>query len=272
MVLKKIWSQSWLALLLVAILWIVTATSSSLYFPPLSEVLTNLKDQLVHGSLRHDLVYSLKNLLVGLGFATVVGVFFGLIIGERPRLRIATGPVLDFLRATPYVALVPVILLTLGLNAGPRIFLIAFGCVWAILLNTIAGVQGITPAVIETSRSFRIPWLLRLRRVVIPGAMPQIFAGLRVALSVGIVLMVISELYGSTEGLGFFILTSGSNFLVVDTWSGTLLIGLLGYALSMVLVVIEHVTLRWHRQQPARVKRPKANGTTTSQLVSSTKV
>jgi ABC-type nitrate/sulfonate/bicarbonate transport system permease component len=148
------------------------------------------------------------------------------------------------------VAFVPVIILTLGIGAAPKIFLIFLGSLWPILLNTISGVEGINPAILETARSYRIPWRLRLRRVILPGATPQIVAGVRVALSVAVVLMVVSEIYGSPVGLGNFILQSGSSFQVTDTWGGTILIGLLGYALSVLLLAVEHLLLGWYYQRP----------------------
>jgi ABC-type nitrate/sulfonate/bicarbonate transport system permease component len=244
--------QLWLPVLVVVALFVVTARSTNFYFPPFARMLGAMGDGLIHGELRQDLWFSLKNILLGLALAIAVGVLAGLVIGERPALRQATAPLLDFARATPTIAFVPVIILTLGIGAAPKVFLIFLGSVWPILLNTISGVESINPAVLETARSYRIPWWLRLRRVVLPGALPQIFAGIRVALSVAVVLMVVSEIYGSPIGLGNFILQSGSSFAVADTWGGTILIGLLGYALSVVLLVFEYALLGWYHQRAPR--------------------
>jgi ABC-type nitrate/sulfonate/bicarbonate transport system permease component len=247
--------QLWLPIVVVAALVLLTARSTNFYFPPFTQMISSMVDGLVHGELVADLWFSLKNILAGLALAIVAGVLFGLVIGERPALRRATAPLLDFARATPTIAFVPVIILTLGIGAAPKIFLIFLGCVWPILLNTISGVESINPAVLETARSYRIPWWLRLRRVVLMGALPQIFAGIRVALSVAVVLMVVSEIYGSPIGLGNFILQSGSNFAVADTWAGTILIGILGYALSVVLLVGEWALLGWYHQRAPRSTR-----------------
>jgi ABC-type nitrate/sulfonate/bicarbonate transport system permease component len=252
---ESLLKQLWLPVLVVAVLWIVSAGSTSFYFPPLSQMLSTLWTELAHGGLVSDLVFSLRNIVFGLALAIVVGVAAGLVIGEIKLLRQAVTPLLDFARATPTVALVPVIILTLGIGAGPKVFLIFLGSVWPILLNTISGVQGISPAVHETAHSYRIPWRLRLLKAVLPGALPQIFAGIRIALSVAVVLMVVSEIYGSPIGLGNFILQSGSSFKVKDTWAGTILIGILGYALSVLLLVCEHLLLGWYYQRPPRTRR-----------------
>jgi ABC-type nitrate/sulfonate/bicarbonate transport system permease component len=102
---------------------------------------------------------------------------------------------------------------------------------------------------------------LRLLKVVLPGALPQIFAGIRVALSVSVVLMVVSEIYGSPIGLGYFILESGTNFQVKDTWAGTILIGILGYALSALLLGCEYLLLGWYYQRQPRARRSARPGT-----------
>jgi sulfonate transport system permease protein len=251
-------TQLWLPILVVVILWFWSANSTSFYFPPLHDMLSAMWTGLTKGELKSDLVYSVKNMLAGLAIAIVVGTLFGLIIGEREKLRRALAPLLDFARATPTIAFVPVIILTFGIGAAPKIFLIFLGSLWPILLNTISGVAGINPAIHETARSYRIPFHLRLFKVTLPGAMPQIFAGIRVALQVAIVLMVVSEIYGSPIGLGNFILQSGSSFRVADTWGGTILIGILGYVFSVVFLLFEHLTLGWHFRRPPRARRRTA--------------
>lgn len=249
--------QLWLPVLCAAVLLVATAGSTSFYFPPATDVLATLWRELAHDGLVDDLLFSLRNIVAGLAAATVVGVGAGLVIGETKLLRQATAPLLDFARATPTVAFVPVIILTLGIGSGPKIFLIALGSVWPILLNTISGVHGINPAVHESARSYRVPLRLRLTKVVLPGALPQIFAGIRVALSIAVVLMVVSEIYGSPIGLGNFILQSGSSFAVPETWAGTVLIGILGYGLSVLLLVAEYALLGWYHQRPPRTRRTK---------------
>jgi ABC-type nitrate/sulfonate/bicarbonate transport system permease component len=254
---KPILRQLWLPALVFLVLLLSTAGSTSFYFPPLTDVLAALWRELLHGGLFGDLLFSLRNILCGLALATAVGMGAGLVIGEIRTLRLATGPLLDFARATPTVGFVPVIILTLGIGSGPKIFLIFLGSVWPILLNTISGVQAISAAVHETARGYRIPWPLRLRRVILPGALPQILAGIRIALSVAVVLMVVSEIYGSPVGLGNFILQSGSSFHVAETWAGTILIGILGYGLSVLLLLVEHRVLGWYHQRAPRVRSPR---------------
>jgi ABC-type nitrate/sulfonate/bicarbonate transport system permease component len=244
--------QLWMPALAIVALFVFSAGSTSFYFPAFSDVLVALKDAFVNGNLTSDLIFSMKNLVAGLAVAIVVGVLVGTVIAETEWLRVGSQGVLDFVRATPMVSFTPVIILTLGIGAAPKIFLIALGAFWPILLNTIAGVHGISPAVRESARAYRVGPLLRIRKVLLPGAAPQILAGIRISLAVAIVMMIVSEIYGSPHGLGYFILTSGSSFHVADTWAGTLLIGVLGYVLTLLLMGVERLTLGWYVQRAPR--------------------
>ncbi|MFT4286877.1 ABC transporter permease [Nocardioides sp.] len=247
-----------LPVVLVVVVWVITADSGSIYFPPLSEVLGALGSGVVEGSLLSDLGYSMRNLILGLALASLGGGLLGMVIGIHAHTREVLMPLLAFLRAMPHAAFVPAVILTLGIGAAPKILLIAFSTCWPVLLNTINGVRGIHPAVMETAAVYRIPWHLQLLKVVMPGALPQFLAGLRISVSVGLVIVVISELYGSAEGIGYFILRSSQNFAVVDTWAGTVLIGIVGYLLSLLLLLVEHALLGWYEQRAPRSRPSRA--------------
>ncbi len=198
-----------------------------------------------------DVVPSLERLASGYTLAVVFGVALGVLIGSSRAARSAAGPWVEFLRAIPPPALVPFAILTFGIGSQFKVFVIAIGCVWPVLLNTIDGVRGIEPVLLETTAAFRIGRLDRLRHVVLPAASPRIFAGMRSALSLSLILMVISEMQASTDGIGFFVLQSQRSFAIPDMWSGILLLGLLGYASNAVFVVVERRVLRWHRTAQA---------------------
>ncbi len=116
-----------------------------------------------------------------------------------------------------------------------------------ILLNTIDGVRGIDPTLVETARSYGMRSLERIRRVVLPAALPQIFAGMRTSLSLAVIIMVLTEYFSSTSGVGYVLLISKNTFQLVPMWAAILLIGLLGYLLNVLLLLFERRVLRWHR-------------------------
>jgi ABC-type nitrate/sulfonate/bicarbonate transport system permease component len=125
--------------------------------------------------------------------------------------------------------------------------LIAVGVFPPILLNTIDGVRSIDPLYLDTAQAYRISRTRRLTHVVLPAAAPKIFAGLRISLSIAVILMVISELIAATNGVGFRILQAQRQFKMVDLWAGLVVLGAMGAGLNAVLALIERRILRWRR-------------------------
>jgi ABC-type nitrate/sulfonate/bicarbonate transport system permease component len=174
-------------------------------------------------------------------------VAIGIPLGLSPLLRRAMSPIVEFLRAIPPPALLPFAIVVLGVGNSGKVFLIAFVCLWPVLLNTIDGVMGIDPTLRETARSYGVSGRDRLLRIVLPAASPQIFAGMRTSLSLALILMVISEMVASTNGIGFFVLQSQRSFAIPEMWAGILLLGLLGYTLNLIFLLAERRVLAWHR-------------------------
>ncbi|MEC7763647.1 MAG: ABC transporter permease [Pseudomonadota bacterium] len=252
--LRNILAEAWLPVSLVALWWLVSAGSTSLYFPPLAEIVAVGWRDFTVGPLVDYAAFSLTNLAAGLAIAIFVGVVAGVILGSYAPLRDAVNPYLQFIRSVPQVALVPLIIGALGIGALPKIWSISFACVWPILLNTIDGVKGIDPALGDFSKSYRLSRRTHFLDMVLPAALPQIVPGVRTALAIGVIVMVVSEIYGADSGLGYYILQSGRNFAVAETWAGTIIVGLLGYLLSRLFEVFEHFALKWHRESSAEAR------------------
>jgi ABC-type nitrate/sulfonate/bicarbonate transport system permease component len=149
--------------------------------------------------------------------------------------------------AIPPPALLPAAIVAIGVGDSMKVFLIAFVCLWPILLNAIDGAAGLDPTLDDTMRAYRIGRPDQLLHVVIPAAGPQIFAGVRLAVSLALIMMVISEMVASTNGIGHFILYSQRTFAIPEMWSGILLLGILGYTLNALVAGAERRMLRWHR-------------------------
>ncbi len=224
-----------------------SASSDTFYFPPLTDIFEKFQETWLFDRVSSDVLPSLQRLAIGYVISVVVAVAVGIPLGLSPVLRRATSPIVEFLRAIPPPALLPFAIVVLGVGNAGKIFLIAFVCVWPVLLNTIDGVTGIDPTMRETARSYGITGRDRLQRIILPAASPQIFAGMRTSLSLALILMVISEMVASTNGIGFFVLQSQRSFAIPEMWSGILLLGLLGYLLNVAFVLIERRVLAWHR-------------------------
>jgi ABC-type nitrate/sulfonate/bicarbonate transport system permease component len=234
-------------ILLLAIWAVWSSGSETYYFPPLTDIFETFADTWLFERVGSDVVPSLTRLFLGYGIACVVAIGLGLALGLSRPLRLAVDPIVQFLRAIPPPALLPFGILVLGVGTSMKVFIIAFVCVWPVLLNTIDGVGGVDPVLRETSRVYAIGRRDQILRVLLPAAAPQIFAGMRTSLSLALILMVISEMVASENGIGYFVLQSQRSFAIAEMWSGIILLGILGYVLNAVFLLVERRVLRWHR-------------------------
>jgi ABC-type nitrate/sulfonate/bicarbonate transport system permease component len=235
-----------LPVVLFAIWYAASLSSESFYAPPLKTILASFADTWTLDRIRADVLPSLGRLAAGYLLAALLGVGIGVAVGANRRLRAAAEPVLEFFRAIPPPVLVPVIMLFAGIGNGMKVIVIVSGCIWPVLLNTVEGVRAVDSVLSDTSRAYRITGAARLRHLLLPGASPQIMTGLRQALSIAIILMVISEMFAASNGLGFTIVQFQRSFAIPEMWSGIILLGLLGFALSELFRLVERYALGWY--------------------------
>ncbi|WP_127128031.1 ABC transporter permease [Georgenia sp. SYP-B2076] len=235
-----------LPVVLIAAWWVASAGSTSFFFPPLRTILGVFPDTWLTGRIASDVLPSLFRLVAGYLIALVAGIGLGMLIGLNPLLRAFTEPALEFFRAIPPPVMIPILMLFLGIFTPMKVFVIATGCVWPILLNTIEGVRGIDDVLRDTSRVYRLGTAARLRTLVLRGASPQIMTGARQALSIGIILMVISEMFAANNGLGFTIVQFQRSFALPEMWTGIILLGLVGVLLSIIFRAVERPVLAWY--------------------------
>ncbi len=246
-VLKDILYVIGLPLILVG-LWALGTSGAKNFFVPTPAVLADafVKTWFTE-RIMTDVLPSIGRLIVGLLVAILLGIILGLLIGLNKWLRDFTEPVFEFFRAIPPPVLVPVLMILMGINDSMKVAVIVFGCIWPVLLNTIEGVRSIDPVQNETTRSYGIHGVSRIRYQIVPSAAPQIMAGVRQALPIGLILMVISEMFASSSGLGFTIVQFQRSFAIPEMWSGIVVLGLIGVAMSFIFQFIERRVLRWYR-------------------------
>lgn len=231
---------------LLTVWWVASAHSTSPFVPPLSTILEVFPSTWDADRLLNDVLPSIGRLLVGYGIAVVLGVALGILIGRLPSVRASVEPVLEFFRALPAPVLIPALILVAGIGDGMKISVIAFGCIWPILLNTVAGVRAVDEVLLDTARTYRFSRVSTLLRVVLRSASPQIVAGMRQSLSIGIILMVISEMFASSNGLGFTVVQFQRSFAVPQMWTGIIVLGLVGVILSLLFRLFERWALAWY--------------------------
>ncbi|MEU8185027.1 ABC transporter permease [Micromonospora sp. NPDC049044] len=232
---------------LLLVLWGLVATrTTSRFFPDPLTIAEAFRETWVGPAFVEDVLPSLARLGLGVAGSIVLGIAAGTVIGLTRWLRELLEPLLEFLRAIPPPVLIPVVMLLLGITDTMKVVVIASGAVWPILLNTIEGVRGTDSVMTETAESFQVTWWERLWFLVLPAASPRIMAGVRQALSVALILMVISEMFASSSGLGYRIAYFQRNYLIAEMWSGILLLGLVGVLLAVAFGLVERRVLRWY--------------------------
>lgn len=235
-----------LPIILVAIWYVLTVNSDSFFVVDPVTLAHTFVDTWFGGRFWDDVVPSLARLGVGLVLAIGLGIGLGLLIGSSRWLRALTEPVLEFLRAIPPPVLVPVLMVLVGINNEMKVLVIVSGAIWPVLLNTVEGVRSVDEVLLDTGRVYRLSGWLRVTRLVLPAAAPQMMAGIRQALSIGLILMVISEMFASSSGLGFTIVQFQRAFAVPEMWSGVVMLGLIGLALAFIFQFVERRVLRWY--------------------------
>lgn len=193
-----------------------------------------------------NMVPSLWRAALGFWMALVIGVIVGIALGIQPVLGALFQPLVHLGRSLPTPALLGVFFLLFGTGDWPKVLLIAFGVIWPILFNTIDGVQSIGEGRAHVAKLYQIPRRDVLLRILLPGAAPKIFAGARVALSLSLIMMIISELQKSRNGLGYLLVNTQREFDYPGFWSVLLVLALLGIVLNLILVRIERRVLAWH--------------------------
>lgn len=217
-------------------------------FPPPSTILAKFQDMWLFSEFGTHVVPSLERIAIGFGIAVLAGIVIGIPLGLSRPARLWTMPHIEYWRAMPPPALLPIsIILLHSIGNLQKVSFIAFFCLFPVLLNTIDGVRGIDPTFLETARSYGLGRLERIRRVVLPAAFPQIVAGMRNSLSLAVIMMVLSEYFSSTSGVGYVLLISKNTFDFGPMWAAILLIGVLGYLLNALFSIVERELLAWHR-------------------------
>ena len=234
-----------------AISWQLLAlvTDDRVFWPTFTDVAARLWEVWLGNpeAWSESVLPSMVRLLAGWAGAVLAGVAIGTAIGLSGRARDYVDPMIHFLRAIPPPALLPLFIVLLGIGDAMKIAMIGFGVVWPILLNTVDGVRSVDPLHLATARVYRMGGWDRLTGVVLPSAAPKIFAGLRVSLSIAVILMVISEMVATVNGVGFQLVQAQRSFRTLDVWAVIVLLGIIGYTLNAILAGIEGRVLVWHR-------------------------
>ncbi|QUG99907.1 ABC transporter permease [Saccharopolyspora erythraea] len=217
------------------------------YLPPPSLVLVRFGELLGDQMFLLDVIASVLAWAIALGISIAIAVPAGLLLGSVPAVRVATRAIIEFLRPIPSVALIPLALVLIGSGPDTKIALAVYASVWPILFNTIYALDEIDPVMVETARSFGLGRARVLFTVALPNSAPFVLTGVRMSAAVALILVVSTEfLAGGTSGLGSFVLDASTGAGRMDlVLAGTLVAGVIGFAVNEALEAVHKRGLRW---------------------------
>jgi ABC-type nitrate/sulfonate/bicarbonate transport system permease component len=248
------WLAQWApgALVIVLGLWgIEEAVNHGLVkrslLPAPSDVGVVLWQLLADGDVAGPLSETLARLGVGFAIGAMLAIALGLAMGYWPRLYDLLDPLIELLRPIPKAALVPALVLFLGVDNAMKITSIALAVFFPIVINTVQGARGVDPVLINTARTLGVRPFSLLRKLILPASAPFIFAGMRLSIALGLILAVISEMIAGTGGIGFLIIDMQRAFRVRQMYAWIVILAVVGYLLNLLLVLAEHRMLFWYR-------------------------
>lgn len=233
-----------LPILALLILWQLLGTEESLTVPPPSLWIDAIGALWRDGGMPEAILITLRTFLFGLVLAIIVGVALGALVGASRRADRALSPLMDFFRALPPPVVVPVAALLVGPTLSSAIAIVVIASVWPIMLNTAAGMRAVPSVRREMARSLNLSKAARLRTVILPSLTPQILLGVRISVSVALIVTLFLEVLGVTQGLGFLLNESKSQYDSAAVWGLVFLVGIAGYLVNVLVSVLEAWALR----------------------------
>jgi ABC-type nitrate/sulfonate/bicarbonate transport system permease component len=218
---------------------------SPVFFPSPLRAVSELWSRLADGTAWPSIQATSLRMLFGWFFASLLGILLGAAIGSSRLAREFLEPGLEFFRPLPASAIIPVAILFLGLSNQMSVAVIAFGAIWPVLLSSIYGFSTIQNRLQEVSAVLCLSRGEFLRKIAIPSATPDIMAGIRVSLSISLILAVVTEMQASLPGIGRDIFMAQRSFRSVDLYAGLILLGIIGFTVNYALLIFERRALRW---------------------------
>jgi NitT/TauT family transport system permease protein len=244
---------SLLAIIIFASIWEIAGRSGVInptFLPPFSKVAVAFWNLAITGVLFRHLLVSLQRAVLGFAAGLALSVPLGLFIGWYKGFERFIDPLLQTFRQTSALSLFPVFILLFGIGEASKVAIIFWGVQWPILLNTIAGVKNVEPLLIKSAHSMGASSLTMFFKVIIPGAFPSIFTGLRLSATYSILILIAAEMIGSNAGLGFLLYTSETNFQIPDMYAAIITMSLLGLTVNYLLMGIGARITRWKEDLP----------------------
>ncbi len=220
---------------------------SSLFLPAPTQIIGALIDMIREGEIWESLAASLYRIIIGFALGGIFGLAVGLVTGTSALADRVANPIVNALYPIPKIALLPLFILWLGIGELSKVTIIALGVFFPIAMNTYSGVKNVDPLLIKVAVSFNAGWIYTMRCVVLPYALPMIFAGLRIAAGTALLLLVAAEMIAAEKGIGALILHYGDLMITDRLMAGVIVLSVLGLLFSLALEWLEKVLVPWSK-------------------------
>lgn len=227
--------------------WILSASGwiNRAFLPTPMSTATCLVNGLLSGELLVFTFATLQRMLIGWMLASVLGIVLGASIGSSLQVRTWILPTLEFIRPLPASAVIPLAIALLGLSSEMVLAVVAFGSMWPVLLATMHGLNSVHPRLREVSQALQLGHLSYILKIALPNALPDIFAGIRLSMTVSLIVSVVGEMIASQSGLGQSILLAARSFQASELYAGIVMLSAIGFATNALVSTAEHHLLRW---------------------------
>lgn len=222
---------------------------SEQFFPAPTVIAKEFTAAIASGELIEATLISLRRLLIGFLIGGIPAIILGVAMGLNRWVRLIADPLIAATYPIPKSAIFPLLLIIFGLGESSKIAVVAIGVFFPIIVNTAAGVLGIQSIYHDVGRNFKASRLQVFRTIALPGATPLIVTGLKLALGMALMLIVVAEMLGGTDGLGFMIWNSWSTFRVESMYVALIVISFLGVSLTFALSELERHVTPWNRSR-----------------------
>jgi ABC-type nitrate/sulfonate/bicarbonate transport system permease component len=229
--------------------WSYTHWISPLFFSGPSAIAKAFWISLTQGNLLADLAFSGKNFTIGFGIALVSGVVLGVVTGWYRRIRLILDPFLNAAYAAPRIAMMPLIIIWFGIGMWSKVFIVFLSAFFPILVNTAAGIRNMDRDLLRAARAFCASDWQIFKTLAIPGSVPFILTGVRQGVAVGLIGVVVGEMLGSSEGIGFMVTYGGQTFQTDTLFVGFVIIAFAGVLLTSVAERLERRFSRWRPER-----------------------
>ena len=244
----RVWGFLLVAALLV--LWEVSARTwvGSPNWPPVSKVFAAGVDGMTSGDLPQVFLSSLGRMAAGFAAGGLLGVVVGLLMGRFRWVNAALDTLVELVRPIPIPAIVPPLILLLGIDTAMKVFIVALATFFPVLINTIAGVRSVDRVALDVARTFQLAPARTALHVVLPASLPYIMVGLRTSLALALIVTVIAEMIAGSEGIGYYIMTMQFAMRSGEMYASILLLAVVGYLLNLAMLRVEKRLLHWFQR------------------------